>query len=162
MGWAATAFLISYMVISPVFGWLADRTSRWLLVGIGVTLWSLASGGTGVAKTFAMLLVTRCFVGVGEAAYGPVAPTILSDLLSGQEAAGGSFRGSIWRFPSAARWATCWADRIAAHSTYYRWRMAFFAVVPPGLLLGAWALFHEGPAPRRVRRRRQGTQSHAG
>src|SRR2546421_9753270 len=80
MGWAATAFLLSYMIISPIFGWLADRMSRWLLVGIGVTLWSLASGGTGVAKTFMLLLITRCFVGVGEAAYGPVAPTILSDL----------------------------------------------------------------------------------
>src|SRR2546423_797020 len=33
------AFLVTYMLIAPVFGWMADRLSRWLLVGIGVTLW---------------------------------------------------------------------------------------------------------------------------
>ena len=62
------------------FGWLADRTSRWLLIGIAVGVWSLASGGSGLAPSFLLLLLTRCFVGVGEAAYGPAAPTIISDL----------------------------------------------------------------------------------
>src|SRR5947209_721211 len=71
MGRAATVFLLSYTLIAPLFGWLAGKVSRWLLVAIGVILWSLASGGTGVAKTYMMLLLTRCFVGVGEAAYGP-------------------------------------------------------------------------------------------
>src|SRR5438132_6337032 len=80
MGLAYSAFLLSYVLISPLFGWLADRMSRWTLVGIGVVLWSLASGGSGIAATFTLLLITRCCVGVGEAAYGPVAPTILSDL----------------------------------------------------------------------------------
>src|SRR5437016_7859655 len=79
-GSLATAFLISYMVTAPIFGWLADRMSRWLLVGVSVILWSLASGGSGLAATFAMLLITRLFVGVGEAGYGPAAPTIISDL----------------------------------------------------------------------------------
>src|SRR5215217_7920876 len=45
LGWLTTAFLVSYMLISPIFGRLADTRSRWLLVGIGVILWSLASGG---------------------------------------------------------------------------------------------------------------------
>src|SRR5215211_7762217 len=44
MGSLVTAFLLTYMFISPVFGWLADRMSRWVLIGIGVILWSLASG----------------------------------------------------------------------------------------------------------------------
>jgi MFS family permease len=141
MGWAATAFLISYMVISPVFGWLADRMSRWLLVGIGVVLWSLASGGTGVARTFALLLITRCFVGVGEAAYGPVAPTILSDLYPVKS------RGRIlsWFYlaiPVGSALGYVLGGQIASH---YGWRMAFYAVVPPGLLLGAWAFFMKDP-----------------
>ena len=80
MGWLATAFLVCYMVFSPLFGWLGDRLSRWLLVAVGVILWSLASGGTGLAATFVLMLLTRCFVGIGEAAYGPAAPTIISDL----------------------------------------------------------------------------------
>ena len=74
-----TAFMVMYMIGAPVFGRLAERHSRWVLVGIGVILWSLASGASGLAATFLILLLTRCFVGIGEAAYGPVAPTIISD-----------------------------------------------------------------------------------
>src|SRR5262245_43830516 len=76
MGALTTAFMVAYMVLAPVFGWLGDRSSRWLLVGVGVILWSLATGASGLAFSYFMLLLTRCFVGVGEAAYGPVAPGI--------------------------------------------------------------------------------------
>ena len=57
-GLLATAFLLGYMVTAPLFGWLADRTSRWLLAGLGVAVWSLASGASGLAGTFAILLAT--------------------------------------------------------------------------------------------------------
>src|SRR5688572_8788558 len=79
MGSLATAFLLSYMLAAPLFGWLADRMSRWLLIGLSVLLWSLATGASGLAATFGILLMTRLFVGVGEAGYGPAAPTIISD-----------------------------------------------------------------------------------
>jgi MFS family permease len=79
LGVLGTAFMVTYMVGAPVFGRLAERRSRWMLIGVGVLLWTLASGGSGLAVTFGMLLLTRCFVGIGEAAYGPVAPTVISD-----------------------------------------------------------------------------------
>src|SRR5581483_7971642 len=76
----ATVFLLSYMFFAPLFGWLADRYSRWTLIGVGVILWSLASGASGLAFGIVSMLITRAFVGIGEAAYGPAAPTIISDL----------------------------------------------------------------------------------
>ena len=79
-GSLATAFLFIYMFSAPLLGWLADRMSRWLLIGVSVILWSLASGASGLATTFAILFATRIFVGIGEGAYGPAAPTILADL----------------------------------------------------------------------------------
>src|SRR6185437_9359849 len=36
MGSLATAFLFSYLLMAPLFGWLADRMSRWVLVGVSV------------------------------------------------------------------------------------------------------------------------------
>src|SRR5262249_8505542 len=51
MGLLSSAFLITYMATAPLFGWLANRMRRWVLVGIGVTIWSLASGGSGLAQT---------------------------------------------------------------------------------------------------------------
>src|SRR5215475_4144939 len=71
VGLLGTAFMVVYMIGAPIFGRLA---------GIGVILWSLASGASGRAGTFVALLLTRCLVGIGEAAYGPVAPAIISDL----------------------------------------------------------------------------------
>src|SRR4051794_19542771 len=74
------AFMLSYMLAAPLFGFMADRAGRWMLVGIGVLLWTVASGASGLAATFTILFITRCFVGIGEAAYGPVAPTVIADL----------------------------------------------------------------------------------
>jgi MFS family permease len=142
MGLLMTAFLFTYMIAAPVFGWLADRMSRWLLMGVGVILWSLASGASGWAPFFLALLLTRCFVGIGEAAYGPAAPTVISDLYP-QRVRGrvlswfymaipvGSALG--YGFGGAVLWATG------------EWRLAFYLVVVPGLLLGAWCFLMREP-----------------
>src|ERR1700722_1505365 len=44
LGSLGTAFMISYMITAPIFGWLADRTGRWTIIGAAVIVWSLASG----------------------------------------------------------------------------------------------------------------------
>lgn len=141
MGWLATAFLVSYMVVAPVFGWLGDRMSRWLLVAIGVTLWSLASGATGLAHTFILLLITRCFVGVGEAAYGPVAPTIISDMYPVAR------RGSVlaWFYLAIPVGSALGYVLGGFLGDQFGWRSAFYAVVVPGLLLGAWSMMKRDP-----------------
>ncbi|HEY8749103.1 MAG TPA: MFS transporter [Tepidisphaeraceae bacterium] len=141
MGSLATAFIVSYLVMAPLFGWLADRMSRWLLVGVSVILWSLATGASGLAGFFMMLLITRLFVGVGEAGYGPSAPTIISDLYPVSK------RGSVlaWFYaaiPVGSAFGYVLGGLIAKH---YGWRAAFYAVVPPGLLLGVLCFFMKDP-----------------
>jgi MFS family permease len=80
LGLLTSAFMVTYMLFSPVFGWLDGlHVRRWVILGIGVSLWSIASGGSGLATGYAMLLATRCLVGIGEAAYAPVASAMLSD-----------------------------------------------------------------------------------
>src|SRR5258707_1624450 len=78
-GLLGVAFFVTYMVSAPILGLLADRISRWLIIGSAVILWSLASGGSGLAATFSILFATRIFVGIGEGGYGSAAPTILAD-----------------------------------------------------------------------------------
>src|SRR5438034_10855757 len=48
-GLLGDAFFVTYMISAPTLGLLADRFSRWTVVGSGVILWGLASGGAGVA-----------------------------------------------------------------------------------------------------------------
>ncbi len=132
LGWLASAFLICYMCVSPLFGWLGDRAPRWKLIGIGVILWSLASGASGLATFYTMMLVTRLFVGVGEAAYGPVAPTIIADLFPV------SARGKVLAWFYAAipvGGALGYGLGLLVAGTRLGWHGAFLLVVPPGLLL---------------------------
>jgi MFS family permease len=141
-GLLTTAFLISYMITAPLFGWLADRFSRWLIIGISVALWSFASGATGLAGTFTALLVTRVFLGIGEAGYGPAAPTIISDFYPVAR------RGQVlaWFFmaiPVGSALGYAFGGWI---NSALGWRWAFFLVLPPGLLLAVLCFFMREPA----------------
>jgi MFS family permease len=144
MGSLSMAFLVTYMLLSPVFGWLADRHCRWVLVGVGVILWSLASGASGLAPIFPILFITRCFVGVGEAAYGPVAPTVISDLYPV------SIRGSVlsWFYaaiPVGSALGFALGGQVVAARGAAEWRWAFYLVVPPGLVLGLLCFWMRDP-----------------
>ena len=140
-GALATAFLLSYMLLAPVFGWLADRFSRWLLIGAGVAVWSLASGWSGLAGTFAALMLTRVFVGVGEAAYGPAAPTIISDLYP-VEKRGRMLSYFYLAIPVGSALGYAFGGWIGQH---YGWRMPFYLVTIPGLLLAGLCYFMRDP-----------------
>ena len=140
-GLLGVAFFVTYMVSAPVLGFLADRISRWLIVGVAVILWSLASGASGLAATFGLLFATRIFVGIGEGGYGPAAPTLLSDLFPIET------RGRIMAIfcaaiPVGSALGYVIGGLIGAH---LGWRWAFYLVAPPGLLLGLLCFSQRDP-----------------
>lgn len=156
MGLLSMAFMVCYMVAAPLFGRLAARYSRWLIIGLAVMVWSLASGASGLAVTFVGLLLTRCLLGIGEAAYGPVAPALLSDYFPVQVRGRilsvfylaipvGSALGYVWGEQVAKSGIGAWAGTWLGRETE-SWRWAFYLVVLPGLALGAWSLFQREPA----------------
>ncbi len=140
-GLLGTAFLVTYMISAPLLGWIADRFSRWIIVGVAIVLWSLASGASGLATTFGMLLLMRVFVGIGEGGYGPAAPTILADLYPLEK------RGRILAIfcaaiPVGSALGYVLGGIVSAH---LGWRWAFYLVTPPGVLLGALCFFQRDP-----------------
>ena len=156
VGVLSMAFMVVYMLGAPVFGKLAERHSRWMLIGVGVILWSVASGGSGLATGFFMLLATRCFVGIGEAAYGPVAPTVIADLypvrVRGQVLAWfymaipvGSALGYVLGDAVARSGIGAWGQRVLG-APAESWRWAFLLVVVPGILLGMRSFRMPDPA----------------
>jgi MFS transporter, Spinster family, sphingosine-1-phosphate transporter len=143
-GLLGDAFLVTYMMAAPILGLLADRFSRWIIVGTAVILWSLASGGSGLAPTFAILFLTRVFVGIGEGGYGPAAPTILADLFPIE------IRGRIMAFFCAAIPVGSALGYVLGGmiGTHFGWRRAFYLVTPPGVLLGLFCFFMRDPRQR--------------
>ncbi|CAK9812213.1 Protein spinster [Anthophora quadrimaculata] len=79
-GLLQTAFILSYMVFAPLFGYLGDRYSRKIIMSSGVFLWCLTTFIGSYMKTFNSFLLFRALVGIGEASYSTIAPTIISDL----------------------------------------------------------------------------------
>ncbi|MBA3856889.1 MAG: MFS transporter [Cyanobacteria bacterium PR.3.49] len=139
IGLLAMAFMVTYMISAPIFG--ALNMKRWWIIAFGVILWSLASGASGLAMGFGVLLLTRCFVGIGEAAYGPIAPAMLSDIFPV------NVRGKIMAFfylaiPIGAALGFVLGGLVAAK---LGWQWAFYLVVPPGIILGIWCLFMKEP-----------------
>ncbi len=148
-GLLTTAFMVSYMLTAPLFGWMADRWPRWPLIALAVALWSLASGATGLAATFTALLLTRVFLGIGEAGYGPAAPTIIADLYPVAR------RGLVlsWFYMAMPVGSALGYAFGGGINKLLGWRWAFFLVTPPGLLLAVICLLmrdprHTDAAPR--------------
>jgi MFS transporter, Spinster family, sphingosine-1-phosphate transporter len=140
-GLLAVAFFVTYMCSAPVLGFLADRISRWLIVGIAVVLWSLASGASGLAATFGILFATRIFVGIGEGGYGPAAPTIISDLFP-IETRGRVMAIFCAAIPVGSALGYVIGGLVGSH---LGWRWAFYLVTPPGLLLGLLCFWQRDP-----------------
>lgn len=140
-GFLGAAFLVTYMLSAPVLGFLADRMSRWVIVGSAVILWSLASGGSGLAASFGILMATRICVGIGEGGYGPAAPTILADLypLATRGRVMSVFCAAI---PVGSALGYVIGGAVGSH---FGWRWAFYSVTPPGLLLGLLCFWQRDP-----------------
>lgn len=144
LGLLGTAFMAAYLAFSPLFAWIGGTgINRWLLVGGGVLVWSAASGSSGLAPTYGLLFLMRCLVGVGEAAYGPVAPSMLSDLYPV------SVRGKVMAFfymaiPVGSALGFVIGGQVAAA---FGWREAFFVTYIGAAFGGLCFLFREPPRP---------------
>jgi MFS family permease len=146
-GSLASVFLIGYFATSPIFGTLADggrvgRRKR--LMMLGVSIWSAATVASGLMHGAVPLLVARAVVGVGEASYATIAPTVIDDLATPEK---------------KGRWMALFYTAIPIGSALgyviggavehtFGWRSAFFVAGGPGLLLALLCLFIAEPLQR--------------
>jgi MFS transporter, Spinster family, sphingosine-1-phosphate transporter len=141
LGWLMTAFLIVYMVASPLFGALGDRMPRMRVIAGGIALWSVATAMGGLVGSFAMLFAARALVGVGEGAYGPIAPAVLADYHAP------ATRGRVMAIfycaiPIGSAVGYVLGGLVDSH---FGWRAAFYVAGVPGLLLALVALSVKDP-----------------
>uniref|UniRef100_A0A3Q3ARL0 SPNS lysolipid transporter 3, sphingosine-1-phosphate (putative) n=1 Tax=Kryptolebias marmoratus TaxID=37003 RepID=A0A3Q3ARL0_KRYMA len=78
-------FICSFLLLAPLFGYLGDRYNRKYIMLGGLSVWLLTAAGSSFVTEshFWLLVLLRALVGVGEASYSTIAPTIIGDLFTG-------------------------------------------------------------------------------
>jgi MFS family permease len=140
-GLLATAFLLGYFVTSPLFGARADKGARKGLIALGVVIWSLATMASGIADTFVLMIAARVFVGVGEASYATLAPTIIDDLTP-PESKGRALAIFYLAIPVGSALGYVIGGFIEAR---WGWRAAFYICGGPGVILALSCLLIQEP-----------------
>ena len=146
-GSLATIFLIGYFATSPIFGSLSDRAGvggRKRLMMVGVSVWSVATLASGLVHGTMALVAARAAVGVGEASYSTIAPTLIDDIATPEQ---------------RARWMATFSAAMPIGSALgyvvggavehsQGWRAAFFVAGGPGLVLALLCLLIAEPVRR--------------
>jgi MFS family permease len=141
-GAVVTAFMVGYMLTSPIFGSLGDRRARKGLIAAGVALWSIATVLSGTTRGFTTMFLARVAVGVGEASYATLSPTIIDDLAP-REAKGRWLAIFYAAIPVGAALGYIIGGLLEPR---VGWRSAFYIAGGPGLLLaGITLLIREPP-----------------
>lgn len=75
------AFSLLYSLGTIPAAWIADQRSRRMVITFGIAFWSAMTAACGMVHQFVSLFLARMGVGLGEAALGPAAYSMMSDLL---------------------------------------------------------------------------------
>jgi MFS family permease len=157
MGWLlGPAFAIFYATMGLPMGWLADRKRRTWIIAAGITVWSLATAASGLARNFWHLFFARMSVGVGEATLSPAAFSMIGDSFPPER------RGKPIAVYSTAltlgagiasligAGVLAWAKSapeivVPGVGPVLPWQFTFFAVGLPGLLVAVVFVFMREP-----------------
>ena len=136
LGSLMSGFLIVYMLAAPLFGRLGDSGSRPKPLAIGVFIWSFATGLSGLARNYLQLLAARAVVGIGEAAYATIAPSLLADFF-GRRTRGRAFAIFNMAIPVGVALGYIVGGFVREH---LGWHAAFYVAGIPGVVLAVWVL----------------------
>ena len=138
------AFVFFYTLAGiPIARW-ADHRSRRLIITLAVAIWSVMTVASGFARNFTQLAAIRVLVGIGEAGGTPPSHSLLSDYFPLQKRATalgiyswGAYVGSALAFLAGGYLVQ-----------NYSWRIAFYLVGLPGVILALLVWFTVREAPR--------------
>jgi MFS family permease len=153
------AFVLCYVLFSFPFGRWVDRGARPAALTLGITVWSLAMTGCGLATGFWQMFVGRMLVGVGEAAVTPVAYSTIPDSFPPQRrgfamaifASGSSIGGGLAVYIGSLilEWAESTSPVFPIVGALAPWQALFVILGLPGLLVALLVHLTLRDPPRR-------------
>lgn len=125
------AFALFYATLGiPIAIW-ADRSNRRNIIAGAVAVWSVMTAFCGLAQNFWQLALARIGVGIGEAGATPPSHSMISDLYAPEERSGAMaiYALGVYIGVMLGLFVGGWVTEL------YGWRMAFFVVGLPGLII---------------------------
>lgn len=143
-GLVTSVFIVTYMTLSPVFGYFGDRSPRIPLIFGGILAWTVSGLLASFSQRYWQFLIFRALVGVGEASYAVLAPTIIADLYSGTDRTRvlGWYSSSV---PLGSALGYIYAGEVAR---LFDWRWAFRLTPFIGFVLAVVLLCTVSEPPR--------------
>jgi MFS family permease len=140
-----TVFGTAYALGVVPFAILADRWSRKKIIAFTLAFWSVMTAMTAAAGSYAVLVVTRTLVGLGEAGAGPAMLALLAKRYPPEKRAG--MAAVITVATSLSAFAAFWS--AGAVIERFGWKALFLIFGLPGLVLTAviwWTVQDDGIA----------------
>lgn len=134
--WVQESYTLVFAALLLVFGSLADRLGRRLLMVTGVTVFAAASVLAALAPTGELLVLARIVQGVGGAMVLPTTLSLVNANFTGRERGiafavwGSTIGGMVAVGPLLGGWLT----------TAFSWRWAFGINIPLGIAIVVCAL----------------------
>ena len=152
------AFAMFYATLGIPIARYADRSNRRNLIAAALGIWSFFTALSGLAANFWHLLIARIGVGVGEAGCSPPAHSMIADYYPAEQRATalGIYSLGIPFGIMFGLFAGGWINE------YFGWRMAFFVVGLPGILLALVVRFSLQEPPRGMAEGRADTADQPG
>ena len=85
LSWIMTVFTAPAIVLSPIFGVVADLYGRRLLLALGLIAFGIFGAAMALAPTFGWLLLFRTMQGIAFSAVIPLTIVLIGDLLQGDD-----------------------------------------------------------------------------
>jgi len=125
------AFAVLYSTLGISIARLADTKNRVNIISLSLFAWSFFTVVTGLAQNFMQLLLARIAVGIGEAGCTPTAYSILGDYFEKKR------RTTALAIYSMAIYSGVFLGYLvgALVAQRYGWRMAFYVLGIPGMVL---------------------------
>lgn len=130
ISWVFAIYLLTYAVLTPIFGKLADLFGRKKIFITGATIFLLGSALCGLSQSMEQLILFRAIQGIGAGALMPMSFTIVGDVFKYEERARvQAIIGSIWGI------AGVFGPLVGGFFVdYLTWHWIFFINIPFGIL----------------------------
>ncbi|KAG7571797.1 MFS transporter superfamily [Arabidopsis suecica] len=134
-GVLSSSFMVGLLIASPIFASLAKSFNPFRLIGVGLTVWTIAVLGCGSSFAFWFIVLCRMFVGVGEASFISLAAPFIDDNAPQKQKA--AWLGLFYMcIPSGVALGYVYGGYVGKH---FSWRYAFWGeavLMSPFAVLG--------------------------